>query len=100
MLYEVITTVVMEASNFTSIFRGMFMAIYFFILISIIYAFPMMVTYDLKLKHVIKNSLLLTIGSLKSTILAPLLALLPFILLILLVITSYSIHYTKLYDWA
>jgi len=93
-------TVVMQASNFTSIFRGMFMVIYFLILISIIYAFPMMVTYDLKLKHIIKNSLLLTIGSLKSTILAPLLVLLPFILLIflyqvwpyaLIVLTFYSL---------
>lgn len=71
-------TIIMQASNITVIFRGIYLVVYILIGISIMYAYPMMVTYDLKLKDVIRNSLLLSIGSLNTTFLGPVLALLPF----------------------
>lgn len=73
-------TIIMELSTLTAVLRGVYIAIYVLIILSAIYAFPMMVTYKLKLKHIIKNSILFTIGSLNTTVLAPLLALIPFAL--------------------
>ncbi|MEX1376847.1 MAG: hypothetical protein AB1Z23_05135 [Eubacteriales bacterium] len=72
---------IIDASPVVPILRGIYIAIYILFILSAIYAFPMMVTYDLKLKDIIKNSLLFTIGALGTTFLAPLLALIPFILL-------------------
>lgn len=77
-LYAYTFILLNDASNMISILRGVFLVIYILAGISIMYAFPMMVTYELKLKDIIRNSLLLTIGSLKTTFLGPVLALLPF----------------------
>ena len=71
---------IIDASYFILILRAIYILIYVFVIVSVIYAFPLMVTYKLKLRHVIKNSLLLTMGSLPTTFLAPVLALLPFAL--------------------
>lgn len=77
-------TSIMGTSITIMVLRGLYIVIYVLAVLSVIYAFPMMVTYKLKLKHIIKNSLLLTIGSLPTTFLAPVAALLPFALLIFL----------------
>lgn len=77
-LYAYTSILLNDASNMISILRGVFLVIYILAGISIMYAFPMMVTYELKLKDIIRNSLLLTIGSLNTTFLGPVLALLPF----------------------
>lgn len=91
-------TVIMATSIFIAVLRGIYIVIYVLIALSAIYAFPLMVTYELKLKHVIKNSLLLTIGSLNTTIVAPLLALIPFALFFgLAIIWSYGILVLMLY---
>jgi len=91
-------TIIMDASPATAIFRGIYLVLYSLISLSAIYAFPMMVTYELKLKDIIRNSLLLTIGSLNTTILAPILALLPVILLIgLSMVWTYGIAILLLY---
>lgn len=83
-LYAYTFMILVETSSFVSILRGVYLVIYILVGISIMYAFPMMVTYDLKLKDLIRNSLLLTIGSLNTTFLGPVLSLLPFALLIAL----------------
>jgi|GEM_PF-4590575 len=91
-------TLIMDANPATAIFRGIYLVLYILISLSAIYAFPMMVTYELKLKDIIRNSLLLTIGSLNTTILAPILALLPVILLIgLSMVWTYGIAILLLY---
>jgi len=77
-------TIIMQASTMTAILRGVYLVIYILIGISIMYAYPMMVTYELKLKDIIRNSLLLTVGSLNTTFLGPVLSLLPFVLLLIL----------------
>ena len=77
-------TSIMGNNIIIMVLRGLFIMLYVFMILSAFYAFPMMVTYQLKLKHIIKNSLLLTIGSLHTTFLAPLIAIFPFVVLIFL----------------
>ena len=72
---------ILDASPIMPILRGIFLAIYIFFILTIIYALPMMVTYELKLRDIIKNSFIFTIGALGTTFIAPLLALIPLILL-------------------
>ena len=75
---------ILSAGNFILVLRSIFFVFFVLLSLSVMYAFPLIVTYKLKLKHIIKNSLLLTVGSLHTTFLAPICALLPFALLILL----------------
>ena len=75
---------ILSAGNFILVLRSIFFVFFVLLSLSVMYAFPLIVTYKLKLNHIIKNSLLLTVGSLHTTFLAPICALLPFVLLILL----------------
>ncbi len=75
---------ILSAGNFILVLRSIFFVFFVLLSLSVMYAFPLIVTYKLKLNHIIKNSLLLTVGSLHTTFLAPICALLPFALLILL----------------
>ncbi len=94
-------TVLMVQSTITIIMRVMFIVIYLLFIVSAMYAYPMIVTYELKLKHVFRNSFLLTIGSLHTTFLAPVLSLVPFALLIgLSVIWNYGALILLLYSLA
>jgi len=77
-------TIIMQTNNLTAILRGMYLVIYILVGISAMYAFPLMVTYELKMKDIVRNSLLLTVGSLNTTFLGPVLALLPFAALLAL----------------
>mgnify|MGYP001298857267 CR=1 FL=1 len=87
------------------VLRSLFFVFFVLAVLSVMYAFPLMVTYKLKLKHIIKNSLLLTVGSLPVTFLAPICALLPFaILIVLSLLWNYGviilIAYTLIFGFA
>lgn len=64
--------------------KALFIITYIFVIISIIYVYPMIVTYDLKLKDIIRNSFLLSIGRLFHTVGITLLSLVPAIIFLLL----------------
>lgn len=76
-------SLMMTGSSILPIMKTIFLVIYLLVCTSIIYVFPMLVTYKLTLKDIIKNSLLLTIGRLPKTVLFAFLAILPGALLLL-----------------
>ncbi len=78
--YSVIGT----GSMFLVFARALFIVTYIFVILSSMYVYPMMVTYELSLKDIIRNSLLLTIGKLIGTIGIAIGAIVPAIIFLLL----------------
>ncbi len=75
----------------TPIFRGILYVMAVFILLSTTFAYPLMVTFELKLKHLIRNSMLLTIAKLPQTLLILLItAILPIFFIWLTMIWGYG----------
>ncbi len=83
----------MAAQNFLIyVMRGLFIFFFVLFLMSSMYVFPMMVTYKLKLRYIIKNSIIFTISRLHFTIIFTILVLLPAVLLIALyMVWAYAI---------
>ena len=75
----------------TPIFRGILYIMAAFILLSTTYAYPLMVTFELKLKHLIRNSMLLAIAKLPQTLLILLItAIMPVFLIWLSMVWGYG----------
>lgn len=82
----------MESNVITVIMKTALMIFLSFFFMSSLYIFPMMVTYDMKLRHLIRNSLMFTLARLHFSVLFWVLVLLPGALLLLLsVFWSYGI---------
>ncbi len=71
-------------SMFLVFARALFIVTYIFVILSSMYVYPMMVTYELSLKDIIRNSLLLTIGKLFGTVAIAIAAIIPAIVFLLL----------------
>ncbi|MCK5069362.1 MAG: hypothetical protein KAR01_02430 [Desulfocapsa sp.] len=74
-----------------AIFRGILYFLLLYVLVSTLYIYPLMVTFELKLKHLIRNAVLLTIGKLPQTLLVLLILLvIPVSLFLLTIVWAYG----------
>ena len=73
-------TILMAQNEWMWIMQMIFIVLLCLFLLSFIYAFPMMVTYKLKVSQILRNSLMLALGRLPFTILFGALALVPTVL--------------------
>ena len=70
MYFGIRAYIVLEAAiSMAQIFKGVLYVMAGLVLISTTYAFPLMVTFELKLSHLIRNTILLTIAKLPQTLL-------------------------------
>jgi uncharacterized membrane protein YesL len=87
-LYNVYSDII-PGSN---IFKGMIYVMWVLIAISSTFVYPLMVTFELKFKHVLKNSFLLTIAKLPQTLLILLItAIIPIFLVWLSTVWGYGV---------
>jgi uncharacterized membrane protein YesL len=81
-----------ESMSMARIFKGVLYVMAALVLISTTYVFPLMVTFELKLRHIIRNSVLLTIAKLPQTLLILIItAIIPVLLIWLAAVWSYGI---------
>jgi uncharacterized membrane protein YesL len=84
-------TSVLTEMAVTPIFRGILYVMAGFLLLSTNFAYPLMVTFELKLRHLIRNSLLLTIAKLPQTLLILVItAVIPVLLIWLTMVWGYG----------
>ena len=84
-------TVFEQTIAMAKIFKGILYVMAALVLISTTYVFPLMVTFELKLKHLIRNSILLTVAKLPQTLLMLIIvSLIPALLLWLSMVWNYG----------
>ncbi len=89
---------VLQQQSWMWIMQAIFIALVSLFLMSYLYVFPMLVTYEMSFGQLIKNGLLLALGQLPFTLLFTVLTLLPIVAFILLVlVTPYALLIMLLY---
>lgn len=85
-------TVFEDTMSMAKILKGILYVMAALILVSTTYVFPLMVTFELKLKHIIRNSILLAVAKLPQTLLILIItAIIPVLLIWLSAVWSYGI---------